>query len=144
MMGKVVDHGYAVDLGLHFQAPLHAAEAAQGLADGCAIDAVAGGKRGGGSGVQDVVLARQRKLELGPGLSVALHAPARSLRLIAHIANSPGGILAEAIALDRAESAADTLADAAAASASPIESRAALLVPGDDAARGAEPGSPAA
>jgi len=70
---------------------------------------------------------------------MALHAPEGLLRFIAHIADSPDGIFTEAIALNRAQSPADTLADAAADAllihvAGSPRVGALLLVPGDDAA----------
>src|SRR5205085_1289770 len=64
MMRKIVDQGDAGDLGLHFQATLHAAEAGKRLGDGGGIYLVVRRQRRGCSRVQDVVLAGKWKFKV--------------------------------------------------------------------------------
>ena len=56
-MGEVLDEGDAADFGADFKPALDAFEGGEGLDDGFFADALAGGKRGGGGGVERVVLA---------------------------------------------------------------------------------------
>ncbi len=95
VVGKVFDDGDAADFGAHFKPALDALEGGERLDDGFLGDALAGGKRGGGGGVERVVLAGKVHLELGPERAVVPDLPAREAVLMAQIADLPVGSLAE-------------------------------------------------
>ena len=106
---EVFDKGDAVDFGTHFEASLDALETGEGLGDGVGRDTLPSGKGRGGGGVEGVVFAREVHFEFGPCGAGAKDLPVHPAVLIAKIADAPLGGLAEAVALDAAESAADAI-----------------------------------
>ncbi len=107
MVGEVLNDGDAADLGADFKAALDAFEGGEGFDDGFFADALAGGERGGGGGVERVVLAGEVHLELGPRGAIVKDLPSRAAVFVAQIADAPVGAVAEAVALDAAEGVAD-------------------------------------
>ena len=110
MVREVFDDGDAVDLGADFKAALDALEGGERFDDGCGCDALAGGERRGGGGVQRVVLAGKVHFEFGPG-GRPREEPANCVRPFSwrRLRMLPVGGVAESVALDGAEGAADAL-----------------------------------
>ena len=111
VVGEVVDNGDTRDLGPHLQPPLHAAEALQSLADHGRLDAIARRHRHRRRRVQNVVLAGERKLELGPAAPLAIDGPPGARRLVGNVRNPPVGGLGKAVTLDPAARHPQTVVD---------------------------------
>src|SRR5258708_33150350 len=75
-MAVIIDDGRTFPLGDTREAPFHAAEIVQRLADGVRSDAELARDRDGGDGVGDIVLARHGKTQTGE----------RDLRALASVA----------------------------------------------------------
>src|SRR6185437_488473 len=103
MMCEVVDDRDARNLGSHFQSPLHAFEASDGGLNRFNRDALPSGERGGGGGIECVVLAGHRQPQACELLPTTQQLPARRCALLAKIHGVPVRIFEEAVALDLAE-----------------------------------------
>ena len=107
VMGEVVDDGDAGDLGAHFEAALDAFEAGERGLNCFLADALAGGERGGGGGVERVVFAGKTHLQARPReRRHAADFPTGEAVFVAQVADSPVGFGGEAIAFDRQKASA--------------------------------------
>src|SRR5579872_5959245 len=109
MVGEVIDDRDAVDFSANLEAAAHRAKGGEGFDDGIPRKALAGGERGGGRGIEGVVLSGDGHRQIGPGLAGAEQGPAAEAIVVAEIGHAPGRICSEAVAFDGAERARDAI-----------------------------------
>src|SRR5882762_6323228 len=103
MMREVVNDRDSVHFRLYLETALHALEGFKCRLDLLPGNAIFGSQGGGGDCVEHVVFARQRELEIAPGLSAAQYRPGSARRLETQRRDLPIGVLARSITLHRAE-----------------------------------------
>ena len=97
MVREVIDHGNAGDLGADLQPSLYGAETAERLFDGGSGNTLPSRERGGGRGIQRIVLTSQRQGELGEGFTAAAKLPLADSVLMPEIPQLPVRSLMESI-----------------------------------------------